>query len=458
MQMNSELTAAERAVYAVFLVVLIGCFSPVKPLAYVLPLAATGWLALRAPGVVSGNRVAILVLVLTSLGVVYSLLASEFFLANYIVAIITYSAVIPLLVIPSRNLASKALLRQMLQAAAVMVSVQGVIGIMQAIYGVTQTGGLGGDNGDFVEGTIHPALAAERTFSNPMFATNMVLLLVALFAIPEMLTGRRRSGAMLGASALVLASVVHVLVFFVVAAFAALVLVPKAMSEKRKASPRGKIVGLVAAVCVLAVVALPGNTSNIRRFAEEAIDLDALEVPRAILLYRVFTELPDDAPLQPYIGLGPGHFSSRASLMTSGFYLGGPDAAKGVPLAPMQATRLTVDYCISLFMVFADADADSKQIGSSQQPFFSILAIYTEVGGIGLAFVLGTIGSLLAFARKRATVSPEHYTLALVGVVGVTFISLLGVQQLYWEVPQAVLPGVLILKTIFGLLERDQLP
>ncbi len=281
------------------------------------------------------NRLVLAAGTACAVGVFYELVAPEFLIANYLLALVTYSAVLPLVVMDTRTLASTKLYSRTVRVIVVMLAVEGTVGIVQAVHGAIETGSFGGANGDYVAGTIHPYLTAELAFSNPVFAVNMTIMLVATLALPEFARGRLRA-LVLGAIALVLASVVHVLVFLVIAVvFAVATTRRTGRTAKRRL---GTLMVAGALVAGFGYFALSDNLAGISRVGAQAIDLEAVDIPRAILLSRVATELPEDAPVQPYIGLGPGQFSSRASLIASGLYLGGPDSPRPVPLLSSQAT------------------------------------------------------------------------------------------------------------------------
>jgi hypothetical protein len=160
----------------------------------------------------------------------------------------------------------------------------------------------------------------------------------------------------------------------------------------------------------------------------------------------VLTELPGEQPLQPFVGLGPGQFSSRASLIATGLYLGGPDHPQTVPLLSPQATRIAEEYCVSLLVQFADK---KDVIGSSEQPFFSVLSVYTELGAMGLIAVTLVILEWLRRIRRRVRIDPGLRFQAAVLVAGLLFMVLLGLQDNYWETPQAMLVGFLLLKLLY---------
>lgn len=437
-----------RTYYSGFILVLIACFSPFKILTYALPALFTLLILTAERSTVMRNRLVTIGCGAVGVGLFYAVAAPEFLAANYLLTMVTYSAFLPILVIDSTQLASRKLLEKLLVACATMLLVQGVYGVVQALYGVTQTGSFAGANGDYVEGTLHPQLGAEMAASNPMFAINLSLMILACLAIPEVLA-RRRSALMVACIALVLASVVHVLVFLVAAVVIALVLsrvrAPRVASGPKR--PRRNLAIMMIVVCGLSFIALRKEVGRITTYAESVLDLDSLAIPRAIMLYRVFSELPEEAPMQPVIGVGPGQLCSRASLMVSGFYLGGPDAQKSIPFIPAQATRLTDNYCLSLILAFAD---EQERIGSTQQPFFSFLSVYMEIGLPALVLLLTAIAKLLRRVAQCARVRPELRLQALLFSSGTIFIVLLGLQDNYWEMPQALLVGMLLLKVLYA--------
>ncbi len=442
------LTPVQRAYYVGFVACAVVCFTPFKLLTYALPVLLIAWLVVTAGTVGMRNRLVVVVGGAVGLGAFYELAAEDLLVTNYVLALITYSAILPVLVVESRSIASIALFEKQAGVALRLLAVEGVVGTIQAIYGATETGSFGGANGDHVAGTIHPYLSAELAFSNPVFAVNMAVMILACLAVPNL--ARRRSLSLaLGGIALVLASVVHVLVFLVAAIAFALLTTRRTKGAPRRRLRVGRLAVVGALVAGVGYVALADNLEGISRVGAQAIDLDAVDIPRAILLSRVFSELPDDAPEQPYIGLGPGQFSSRASLIASGLYLGGPDSPRPVPLLSPQATRLASSYCFSLLVAYKESDL---VIGSTEQPFFSMLSIYTELGIIGLAIVLGWLVVIIRRVQRRVRERPELYTRGLMFVTAVGFFTLIGLQDNYWESPQALLIGLLMLHVLYATI------
>lgn len=447
--------AVQRIFYAGFVTVLIACFTPFKMLAYLLPILFTLWVGLSTPAAIVRNRLVALLVVIAILPVFYYLLVAEFLITNYLLAVLTYSTAIPILVIDGRALASRELLHRTVVATSTMVGIQGVIGVVQALYGVAETGTFSFSTGDRVMGTIHPSLTAEGLGANPMFAINMALMLLACLLLPHMDRKRGRAAFYVGTCALVFASVIHVLVLLVVAGVTAVVL-----TRTRKLSRgAGRLARTIAIASVLAgaftYFAMRENIAQLGSTVETTLDLEAGLTPRTVLLYGVVTELPEDAPSQPLVGLGPGQFSSRASLIASGLFVGGPESPRAVPLLTPQSTQLAQDYCFSLLMTYA---SQLDYIGSSQQPFFSVLSIYTELGIVGLALIALWLVRLFLRIRRRVLEQPELRFLSAIFVAGTSLVFLIGIVENYWEMPQAILIGALVLKVMHANIVHGRTP
>jgi hypothetical protein len=433
---------------------LIACFTPFKLVSYLVPTALVGWLMIRAPRLVPRTSLLAVILAATTLGVFYALISDEFLTFNYLLALVTYSSFLPILVVDGRVLASRRLLEKLLTAATFMLAVQGVIGIAQAIYGAIHTGSFANGNGDYVQGTINPTWLSKGGFDNPMFAANLALIIIASLSLPDHIAKSRRLHLVVGTVALVLASVVHVLMFAAASLLVALVIT---RARRLRAQPSRRLGWTVIIVLGLGAgvtyAALPEDVGNAVTIVSSAVDLDAGEVPRAIMLYRVLTELPETAPQQPALGLGPGQFSSRASLMASGLYLGGPESPRGLPFVSPQATRLATEYCGSLLFAFAD-QLDS--LGSTHQPFFSFLSVYTELGFVGLLLLLWAVFAVIRRTLSSFRAGRTSRSSVVAFCSGTSLVLLLGLQENYWEVPQAILIGLLLLKVLYANIVYEQ--
>ncbi|HSN28136.1 MAG TPA: hypothetical protein VLT45_17745, partial [Kofleriaceae bacterium] len=225
---GTALTPAQHAYYVGYIAVLVACFTPFKLLAYTLPTLFTAWMLYSAYTPAAGNRLAKIALVAAGIAVLHEILGHPFILSNYLIALVTFSAALPILVLDARSFGSRELLQRMLLATTVMILIQGIWGSVQGINEAIHRGTFGENVGDWVEGTIHPALAAEMAGSNPMFAINMALMLIACLSLPGIFTGKRTKALVIGTFSFVLASVVHVFIFLIAAGALSVVLLRRA--------------------------------------------------------------------------------------------------------------------------------------------------------------------------------------------------------------------------------------
>ena len=150
----------------------------------------------------------------------FAIVKDDFAIHSALLAVVTDGTLAFLWVLPSRLLAAPSLVRRVTQVACGFMAVEAIFGIMQAIAGFNENGTFDLDTGDWVQGTIYPWLSPERAFANPMFAGNMAFMLLA--AAPLVVREKRwRVTFLLGAIALVLASVMHVLFMLFVGLVAA---------------------------------------------------------------------------------------------------------------------------------------------------------------------------------------------------------------------------------------------
>jgi hypothetical protein len=155
--------------------------------------------------------------------------------------------------------------------------------------------------------------------------------------------------------------------------------------------------------------------------------------------------MPAKFPLMPFIGLGPGQFSSRAALMGTGLYFGGVFNSHPLPLLPQAASGALQDYLLDLWV----EEASNKYYGSTQKAYFSWLSVYSEMGGLTIAAVVITLLLLLRRIELRSRGNAQDLRCTAVAA-GIIFLALIGIQENYWEVPQAILVGCILLKAMYA--------
>ena len=433
-----------RAYFWAFISALVLCWSPSNLLAYLAPLISVAIFILLSGSHTVVRNVILWFLAWGIIITLYIVLTPGFIIHSALFSILTYSSFFVVVVIPGRFVASLDLLDRMLVWTRGFVIIEALVGITQGLYGFSRTGTFDGANGDFVEGTIHPALAPELAFSNSMFAINMALLLVAL--LPDLILRRKGIVAvLLGSLSLILASVLHVLLMLGAAGLVAILLYWPVSLRRRTTYLAAA--GLVVTT-ILAFFALRGNFNTANAFARQLLSGESY---RSRAIERAVVEMPKDYPLLPLVGLGPGQFSSRAGLIGTGLYFGGPVYARPLPFFPQGMSQAFEDNTLDLWVAYARLIARSSGSGSTHQPFLSWLSVYTEWGILALAAVFCFTIYLLISVRLVIYSYPQRVLASSFGT-GLLLILLLGMQENYWEVPQAILVGLMILKVQYAVL------
>ena len=437
------MTNTQRAYYGAFFLAVLICWSPFKALAYFAPLLAVIWFICRAQSRVARSRALVWVAGWLALIFAYRTFNRGFDIAPALIAIMTYGTIGALYVIPSDGLGDKKLLSRMLRLVAIVVVIEAAFGITQALAGAVKGEGFDVANGDMVQGTIYPYLEASLTFANEMFAANMAFMLIALLPASGK-TKRWRGTVLLGLLAFVLASVMHV-IFFLAAAIIVGYLACR--PELRFVKGKTFVVSALCAFPLMTYVFLGENLSSVGGIGSQAL---AAESPRMIVMMDAVTDLPDEYPNMPLVGLGPGQFSSNAALIASGTYYGSGE--KDPPLIRPQASPAFNDFLADLVV-----RARRPEYGGSVtvQPFFSWLTVYTEFGLPCLVGILWWLTRILLRVRREALKKEERLLGAAV-IAAIVLFVLLGLQADYWEIPQAVLVGALLAKVMYATLIRNQ--
>jgi hypothetical protein len=437
------LSRRESAYYAGFLLALLLCWCPFKIAAYAAPAVCLLWVIFAGRSAVVFRRVVVMALAATCLILGHALLNDAFVLSSAVLAVITYSSLAILWSLPGKDLRNPRLLERMTNATCAMVMLQCVVGLVQGLYGYMIAGSFDGANGDIVQGTIYPYLHGDGAFANPMYGASVTLMTLSL--IPGARSKRKYALAMcMGAVALVLASVLHQLAYLSLAVALAYLWVRPRLRLSRAAVA---LLSFSALTLLLSLALLPGNLATFSGIVSEFL---RGESPRRAILARVMNDMPSQYPYMPLVGVGPGQFSSRAALMNTGFYFGSPRAPKD--FSPFLRNAVPEPMRESLLPLWIRSSG-VKYYGSSQKPDFGWLSVYTEFGGIGMALAICVIGlALWRLPRRAKDVSVGLLSFSCACMI--LFTALIALQENYWEVPQAVLPGVLLLSVMHAQASR----
>lgn len=432
----------DRAYYRAFVVACLICWSPFKALAYVAPFLVCAIICFQGHRPAVARRLTLWLVAGLAIILFYDWITPDFVLTSGLLTLLTYGTFAFLIALSGEQLRHPALLERMLAFVRVLVMIEAGIGILQAAYGTAITGGFDLANGDYVQGTID-ITGASRGFGNPMFAVNMALMLLAL--TPSALRQRKgRLAYALGAFSLLLASVMHVLGLLFIAGTLMLLWFRPQMARRLKAA----LLAGSAVFVLLAFVLLRTNIATAQTFyqlfAEGAI-------PKAVMVARSLTVIPEDNPRVPWVGFGPGQFTSRAGLIGTGYYFGGPLEPRPLPLIPTAVSEPQDLYLVDLWYASATADSGSSTI----VPYFSWLSVATEFGFLVLLGLAAYLARML-WRLRTTTGAGAQQLLAACTAAGILLIFLLGIQENYWETTQAILCGAMLLKVMYTQVQPTQ--
>lgn len=436
-----------------FIIIALLCFSPLKILA-----SFSSIILIFAFLLFSNDKLYVIkgVLIVFTVFIIFLLVGlliyNNFIIQNYILAFITYSTIYPIFFLDSRKLASTHLLKKILIFCSKLFFLEAVWGIIQAIYGFIQTGTFGSDNGDYVEGTIHPQLYAERTFSNPMFSVNMILIGVCLLILIYVFKEKGKIRLFVGLFSIILASVVHSVLLFTISVIVAFIFIKpnfryQETSNQNKQVSRKYILLLILFGIFSASYFIGNNISQLNSIISNMI---LGNYPKAIVTENAVINIPQEEPISPIIGIGPGQFSSRASLIGSGLYLGGIENPRSAPLLKNKINPIADEYVISLLEL--EKNLNLPVFGSTQQPYYSLLSVYSEMGIIGILALLLFLFKVLKKVKINSKDNDIKRLFSFIFFAGTIFIISLGIQENYYEIPQAILIGVLLLKVIYSVI------
>jgi hypothetical protein len=206
---------------------------------------------------------------------------------------------------------------------------------------------------------------------------------------------------------------------------------------------------------VLILIFLPTNLQTLPSTSALALEIGPDSVSeKARATYNTLFLLPQDNAMQPLIGMGPGQYSSRASLIASGEYLKGTT----IPFPP-QLGRATDQYILSLYRAsFIESTAAGNS--SSRFPFYSWLSLYGEFGVIG--FLTFLVIAFRRIVKIGASNSVDFGLMRPVCLILWLYILLMGIQDNYWEWTQAMFVAFLSVKILSTYLSsassRDVAP
>jgi len=327
----------------------------------------------------------------------------------------------------------------------VILLIETVVAIVQlALFIIINETSLDESTGDIIQGTINPFsfISDEVGFNNQVFTINYIFLL--LYEIPYLLKTKRKYLIVIGILVILLASVLHVVFSFALALLTSFLLI--GIIKFRKQLFRF----FLACVFIIGMLFItqPKNFSLIGYYSNSIV---SLESPKVIVIANTIAFLPEEYPDALLFGLGPGQYTSRASLISSGRYFGEFENPVKLPfLDASTASKAFNDYIFDIWEVYA-TNVEIYGNSTMSRPFFSILSMVIEFGLIFSLVILILLFRYIGKIRKRYLVAnlEEKKTLAyyhFANMVSVLFIFYLAFFENYLESSASICSGLLLIK------------
>ncbi|WP_457637193.1 hypothetical protein [Oceanithermus sp.] len=420
--------------YLIILFNLFIVFSPFKILAYVSPFIVAIYYILFVKSKKFLLKIAGWTLIWLFMVALYGLIYPEFHYENALIAFVTWFGIFVVLCMPYLGKYAYQAVRKLEKWIWLILALESALGIFQAVYGAIQSGGFDLNNGDRVEGTIHPWLAPSNTYSNVMFAINISIILLYLY--PHLKRNKLKYIIyIMGIIVFILASVMHAIIFLGISIIISTSIL---IGYKINIKWIAVTISIFLTAFILIPIIMPKNVNLVGKFTKQLISRD---VPRSVSIQVAFTELPKEYPLQPFIGLGPGQYSSRAGLMCTGYYFGGFNNPRDVPLLPNSPTEPQQKFLIPLWRWHAS----NRYFGSTQKPYSSWLTIYTEWGIVGVIILI----YILFYISYKIKILKSSYSIKAIIMTSIWFIFLLGFQENNWEIPQAWFGSIMLIRLLY---------
>lgn len=429
-----------------FILCLIICLSPSNTLAYLSPFILLLWLCIVTRDICLIRNLFIFIFCYLLLLVLFIFLSSDFIPGNSLLAVFTYGSFIPILTIPTKYFINKDIFFRMLKILSTIVILESILGIIQGIYGFSKSGSFDLGNGDYIEGTIHPQLYAEGSFSNPIFAIILGISIIFLF-YHYRINKLGRIALVLGIITFILASVLHAILFFILACISSYILFYVLKPIKIKLNIKFSTVIIIISIVTFFIFGKISLSTNIKGIIPNTLWMMS-KSPKIEVMNKFYSQTSKDYPLAPLIGLGPGQFLSRASLISTGEYFRIRMENRNFKIP---FTEITKPFKLFGYDLWVHSITGPWGRSSLAKPQSSWNAMLTEFGIIGFILSIWFIIFIL-YKVKMKLYNDEQRVLAFTFGWALIFIFLLGFQENYWETTQTIFIGLLLLKVSYCLL------
>ena len=450
---TAELTY-DKPFFEVFILCIILTFSPSKAIGMMIPVIAMIWYLIRSGSGEVFKRFILVVCAWAILVLGYNLHASliniDFVTSNALLSFFHYSSFLLFFIFPQNVSSEKYNYEHFSKLILNILLFEGLFGIMQKILAPFLVGNI---SGDVVEGTINPLsfVSGHSGFSNQFYAINMGFFMI--FSLPYIYKNKgKRIHFCIALIGVILASVGHVFFSMVLA-----VIISYCVFKSRSFL---KIFGVVVVVAGVVFAVVDAATfDKPRRQAQMFFDG---ETPKSQAIGVAIGQVGSKYPTMHLVGLGPGQYSSRAGVIASGTYGPLSDLFRSIPVLDFRSAPLFRTYVQEVWEA-VERNGDRYGNSTMYRPFFSLLSLYTEFGGIIflliLAFLIYQIAALKRYYRMLGK-DPKNLTarqLTIVTSVCLLFLFFIGMYENYFETPQGVFLGLLLIILSKSIIKEQML-
>jgi hypothetical protein len=380
--------------------------------------------------------------ILSTYFIVYLFEDNTFIISNGILSFINYSSFLILLLIPKDIISEKYNYEYYVKAVLPFMLVEGLYGIGQRIISFFK----GINHGDLVEGTLNPFSAfvgSTSGFGNQFYTINLIFLLI--FCFPYVY--KEKKGILsysIAFLAVILASVGHAFYSLILAVMTVLV-----YYEGKSVLIRPKRLMIIVAIPALMIIALATLDENVYRDgSRQAILFFSGDTPKSKAIEIVFQKVSEEYPFMHFIGLGPGQYSSRAGIIASGHYGPLSDFFTKLPFFNLGMTEAFRENVLPYWLDYKDNSGYGNS--TMNRPFLSLLSIYAEFGSFTFIALVVLVAYYIRQSKKtyqkaKKIKDKTNMLLCYVFSISLMFLILIGLYENYYEAPQGVFIGTLLI-------------
>ncbi len=444
----------DKPYFEVFILCVLLTFSPSKAIGMLIPFIAMIWYVFRTGSGQIFKRIMLIVSAWAVLLLIYNLHASiiniEFITANGILSFFHYSSFLFFFIFPLNVSSEKYNYEKYSRLILNILLFEGLYGIMQKILAPILMGSI---SGDVVEGTINPLsfINGHSGFSNQFYAINMGFFMI--FSLPYVYKNKGKwIHLVIALIGVILASVGHVFFSMIIA-----VIISYCVFKSRSFLKL-----LAGVVIILGIVSVAVDAATFDKPLRQARMFFDGETPKSQAIEVAIDQVGSKYPTMHIVGLGPGQYSSRAGVIASGTYGSLSDLFRSLPVLKFRSAPLFKMYVQEVWIA-VEKNGDRYGNSTMYRPFFSLLSVYTEFGGLAflalLGFIIYQIGTLKRSYRLFGK-DPKYQTsrhLAFATSVCLLFLFFIGMYENYFETPQGVFLGMLLIILAKSIIKKQLL-